>query len=176
MIQQERSLSAWALSQWTVQGTQWKTVPCFCWPVQQQTLQRKAKGTIGQVRMWRVWMPFMCVVSPTICIFYLPFKCLTRGLCVVRFRNNAHCIQSGFSLLQKEAKTRQWKVVKNILKVNWIENKNISASLCQGEELGINLITISQEARESGGGGAGGRRGGSRFWPRCQQMHDFNRN
>ena len=47
--------------------------------------------------------------------------------------------------------------MKNIPKVNWIENKNISASLCQGEELGINLITISQEARGSGGeGGVGG--------------------
>ena len=38
-------------------------------------------------------------------IFYLPFKCLTCGLCVVWFRNNALCIQSGFLLLQKEAKT-----------------------------------------------------------------------
>ena len=117
-----------------------------------------------------------CVISPTISIIYLPFKCLTSGLCVVWgaihstkisgnlglkpngsiekkgppfevdhfsrsdwlelrlnglrpwFRNYAHCIQSGFSLLLKEAKIRQWKAVKNILKVNWIENKNISAS------------------------------------------------
>ena len=100
-----------------------------------------------------------CVVSPTISIFYLPFKCLTRGLCDVWFWNNAHCIQSRFSPLQKEAKTRQWKAVKNILKVNWIENKNISASLYQGEELGINLITISQEARGSGGKGGQGEGG-----------------
>ena len=135
-------------------------MPCFCWPVQQQTLQRKTKGKIGQVRMWRVWMPFICVVSPTISIFYLPFKCLTRGLCVVRFRNIAHCIQSGFSLLQKEAKTRQWKVVKNILlksELNW-KQEHFSL-LCQGEELGINLITISQEARGSGGKGGQGEGG-----------------
>ena len=42
-------------------------------------------------------------------LFFLsPFQMpMTRGLCVVWFRNNANCIQSGFLLLQKEAKTRQ---------------------------------------------------------------------
>ena len=43
---------------------------------------------------------------PPSLFFYLPFKCLTCWLCVVSFRNIAHCIQSRFSLLQKEAKTR----------------------------------------------------------------------
>ena len=68
------------------------------------------------------------------------------------------------------------KSIENILKVNWIENKNILASLCQGEQSSINLIKISQEARGSGGGGMeeGGVVAG--FETRCQQMHDFNRN
>ena len=56
-----------------------------------------------------------------------------------------------FLLLQKEAKTRQWKVVKNILIVNWIQNKNISAYLCQGEQLGINLVENVEEAGGKGG-------------------------
>ena len=43
--------------------------------------------------------------------------------------------------------------------------------LCQEEQLGINLIKNVQEAGGEGGGGVG-----SRFWPRCQQMHDFNGN
>ena len=141
----------------------------------------KQKGRLARWECEECGCP-SCVVSPTISIFYLPFKCLTCGLCVVRFRNIAHCIQSGFSLLQKEAKTRQWKVVKNILLKSELSWKQEHFSLlCQGEELGINLITISQEAR--GRGGEGGRGGGqgegevvSRFWPRCQQMHDFNRN
>ena len=56
----------------------------------------------------------------------------------------------------KEAKTRQWKAVKNILKVNWIENKNISASYArENSQLGINLIKIAQEARWKWGGGGG---------------------
>ena len=176
MIQHEKSLSAWALSKWTVKGTQWKAVPCFCWPVQQQTLQRKAKGTIGQVRMWRVWMPFMCCLTHHL-HFLSPFRMpgyVLSGLEIMRtvFSLGFHCCKRKLKLDNE----KQWKIY---LKVNWTENKNISASLCQGEELGINLITISQEARGSGGGGGGGvggRRGGSRFWPRCQQMHDFNRN
>ena len=101
---------------------------------------------------WKGHNKKLCLVSILyflLSIFYLPFKCLTCGQCVVWFRNNAHCIQSGFLLLQKEAKTRQWKAVKNILKVNWIENKNISASLCQGEQLGIKYCTICAGQRIS---------------------------
>ena len=78
------------------------------------------------------------------------FECLTHRLRVVWLQTNiAHCIQSGFLLLQKEAKTRQWKAVKNILKVNWSENKNISASYVR-EVNKANLIQIAQEAGEIG--------------------------
>ena len=44
--------------------------------------------------------------------------------------------------------------------MKWIENKNISASLCQGEQLGINLIKITEEARRSGEGGGEVEEGG----------------
>ena len=85
------------------------------------------------------------------------FECLTHRLCVFWLQTDiAHCIQSGFLLLQKEAKTREWKAVKNILKVNSIENKIISASfLCKGGQLAKLNSNCSRGWGNWVGGGGG---------------------
>ena len=74
----------------------------------------------------------------------------------------AHCIKSGFLRLQKEAKTRQWKAMKNILKVNWIQNKNIWAAYARKNNQALTKCKLLKRPGEVGRGG--GVWGGWEVW------------
>ena len=53
----------------------------------------------------------------------LPNAWYDTGYVLSGLETTAQCIKSGFLLLQKEAKTRKWKALKNILKVNELKTR-----------------------------------------------------
>ena len=120
---------------------------CFCWPVQQQTLQRKAKGTIGQVRMWRVWMPFMCCLTNHLYFFISLSNAWLAGYVMSGFETMPTVFSLGFHHCKRKLKLdneKQWKIY-----LKWIELKTRTFQLLYARE---NNKKISQEARGSNGG------------------------
>ena len=101
----------------------------------------KEKGELASWKCKECGCP-SCVVSPAISIFYLPFRCQTRGLCVVWFRNMMPTVFSlGFYCCKRKLKLdneKQWKIY-----LNWKQEH--SSFLCQGcmTSIGISYLVIS---------------------------------
>ena len=101
----------------------------------------KEKGELASSKCKECGCPSF-VVSPTISIFYLPFRCQTRELCVVWFRNMMPTAFSlGFYCCKRKLKLdneKQWKIY-----LNWKQEH--SSFLCQGcmTSIGISYLVIS---------------------------------
>ena len=138
----------------------------------------KEKGKFASWKCKECGCPYKTVLARLQSLFSIStFECLTHQLGVVWLQTNiAHCIQSGFFNCYKRRlkleNGKQWKIF-----LRWIQLKTKSFQLlflCKGGQLG-KLNSNCSRGRGNWVGG-GGRACGSRFWPRRQQMHDFNRN
>ena len=113
LIQQERSLSTWSLSQWTVKGTQ------FLLACATADISKESEREDWLCENVTSWIPFMCCLAHNLYFLTsLPNAWYDTGYVLSGLETTAQCIKSGFLLLQKEAKTRKWKALKNILKVS----------------------------------------------------------